>query len=398
MAEHLPDLDDDRLCTVAWSRITEPGDLLAGLLVATFGAAGALRRVLAVAPGGGTGALLGQLREAGVATAGLTGSAVTTALARWSTRLDGLDPRRELRTLATLGGTLVLPGDEAWPAGLADLGRAAPFCLWVRGTLPAAGDRSVAIVGARACTSYGAHVAAELGCGLAESGLVVVSGGAYGIDAAAHRGALAASSGRTVAFLAGGVDRFYPAGNQALLAQVVEQGGAVVSELPPGSVPARQRFLSRNRLIAAQAAGTVVVEAALRSGALATAHRAVDLLRPLGAVPGPVTSMASAGCHALLRSGAATCVTDAAEVRELVGALGVDAVAEPAGEDRRTDALDAVGRRLYDAVPLRRPAPVEAIARTAGLTPRETVAALGQLELAGFAERTTGGWRRTDGP
>lgn len=327
---------------------------------------------------------------------------VLRAVSRWAPRLDGLDPRRELRVLARLGGALVVPGDPGWPTGVDDLGVSAPLCLWVRGApdLAALSRRSVAVVGARACTDYGRYVTGDVAAGLVGRGFTVVSGGAYGIDAAAHRGALAAD-GATVAFLAGGVDRFYPAGNADLLHAVADSGGSVVSEVPPGSVPSRVRFLLRNRLIAAFASATVVVEAAWRSGSLSTAARAAELSRPVGVVPGPVTSVASSGCHRLLRDGAAVCVTDADEVAELAGALGRDAAPSGPrpGQERSAahDGLDAVEARAWEALPLRSGKPVESVARTAGLAVPETVAALGRLELAGLADRVTGGWRRGDG-
>ena len=260
--------------------------------------------------------------------------------------------------------------------------------------------RSVAVVGARACTDYGRHVTGEIASGLAARGFTVVSGGAYGIDAAAHRAAVV-SGAPTVAFLAGGVDRLYPVGNTELLRAVMADGGAVVSEVPPGSVPSRVRFLLRNRLIAAFSGATVVVEAAWRSGSLSTAVRAAELSRPVGAVPGPVTSMASTGCHRLLRDGAAVCVTDADEVAELAGALARDAApAAPVAGTRRApraaayDGLDAVETRAWDALPLRSGAPTDAVARSAGLAVPEAVGALGRLEIRGLAERTPGGWRR----
>jgi DNA processing protein len=254
-------------------------------------------------------------------------------------------------------------------------------------------SRSVALIGARACTTYGEHVTAELGAGLAAKGWTVVSGGAYGIDAVAHRSALAVD-GPTVAFLAGGVDRLYPAGNARLLSAVIERSGAVVSEVPPGSVPSKTRFLQRNRLIAAAGRTTVVVEAAWRSGALNTAGHASALLRPVGAVPGPVTSVASAGCHRLLRSGAAVCVTDVDEVLDLVGAVGGDLATPPEGPERAWDRLSAEARRALDALPVRRGAEVDSLARAAGLTAEETRAALGVLELDGLAVREAGTWRR----
>lgn len=363
-----------------WSRLAEPGDPVAGTLVAELGAAGALDLLRDHAGG------------AGVTSSGPTDRRLRAALDRWTVRLPGLDLRRELRVLTRLGGTLLVPGDARWPAALADLGPAAPHCLWVRGRADL--DRvvrgAVALVGARASTEYGNHVTSRIASGLAEAGVAVISGGAYGIDAAAHRGALAAE-GVTVAFLAGGIDRPYPPGNARLLDHLLDRGGTLVSEVPPGSVPSRSRFLQRNRLIAAAAAATVVTEAAWRSGALNTAGHAAELLRPVGAVPGPVTSAASAGCHRLLREGRAVCVTDWAEVRELVGPL------EPAPEQTAPpapqDGLDPAGRLTLDALPVRRTAGVDSIARAAGLSVPETLAALGTLELRGLARRDGDAWR-----
>ncbi|WP_435735584.1 DNA-processing protein DprA [Cellulosimicrobium sp. PMB13] len=429
------DVTDERLARAAWSRLAEPGDEVAGALVRSLGAPDALswvydavsdpaeaRRVLVAAAGQHPFAAArpdGPVTRDLAAVVGSPGDArsvheagtddrpaapvarVLRAVSRWAPRLDGLDPRRELRVLARLGGSLVIPGDPAWPTSVDDLGASAPLCLWVRGVpdLAALARRSVAVVGARACTDYGRYVTGDVATGLAGRGFTVVSGGAYGIDAAAHRGALAAE-GATVAFLAGGVDRFYPAGNVELLRAVVDSGGSVVSEVPPGSVPSRVRFLLRNRLIAAFASATVVVEAAWRSGSLSTAARAAELSRPVGVVPGPVTSVASSGCHRLLRDGAAVCVTDADEIAELAGALGQDAAPSgPAPGQARVaphDGLDAVETRAWDALPLRSGKPVESVARAAGLAVPETVAALGRLELVGLADRVPGGWRRGD--
>ncbi|OLT46834.1 DNA protecting protein DprA [Cellulosimicrobium sp. CUA-896] len=424
------DVADDRLARAAWCRIAEPGDEVAGALVRALGAAEALAWVYDAvrepAAARSTLAHLGeQARPPGAPAerpapgrrAVLAGvlpmepererqgpvPRVLRALGRWAPRLEGLDPRRELHVLERLGGAFLVPGDPGWPARVDDLGPAAPLGLWVRGApdLAAASRRSVAVVGARACTDYGRHVTGELATGLAGRGFTVVSGGAYGIDAMAHRGALAAD-GPTVAFLAGGVDRLYPAGNVELLRTVTASGGAVVSEVPPGSVPSRVRFLLRNRLIAAFSGATVVVEAAWRSGSLSTAARAAELSRPVGVVPGPVTSMASSGCHRLLRDGTAVCVTDAAEVAELAGELGRDALQPgppPDGERAAPhDGLDEVETRAWDALPLRVGRPVGSVARTAGLAVPETLGALGRLELSGHAERVAGGWRRVVPP
>jgi len=387
------DLTDPLLARAAWSRIAEPGDQVAGALVTHLGAAGSLGWLYEVVDDPRRLAL-GVLEGRDERPAG---DRLVRAVERWRGRLPGLDPARELGAFGRIGGRLVVPEDPRWPAALDDLGAEAPLALWVRGRddLAALSARSLALVGARACTDYGRHVAADLAVGLVDRRFTVVSGGAYGIDAAAHRGALAAAW-QTVAFLAGGADRLYPAGNTDLLRAVLEQG-SVISEVPPGSVPSRVRFLHRNRLIAAFSGATVVVEAAWRSGALSTATHAAALLRPVGAVPGPVTSMASGGCHRLLRDAKAVCVTDAAEAAELGGRAGTDAAPVGEGRSEPQDSLDEVGRRLWDALPLRAHAPVESVARTAGLGSQETLGGLGHLELVGLAEQSGGRWRRLGG-
>lgn len=429
------DADDPVLARAAWSRIAEPGDPVAGALVGNLGpvaaldwlvdaarspdrAAATLRRIggggaLDGVPGRGPGTaaggradapgrLLGPAAEGpvteGLGFSGATSGAraadlVVAAVLRWAPRLERLDPEGELTVLGRYGGTFLTPDDPRWPAGFADLGVGGPLALWVRGDpdLARLAERSVSLVGSRACTDYGIRVTRTLACGLADRGFTVVSGGANGIDAEAHRGALVSGS-PTVAFLAGGVDRLYPASNTDLLRRAIEQG-AVVSEVPPGSVPGKQRFLKRNRLIASLTSGTVVVEASVRSGALSTANHAARLLRPLGAVPGPVTSMASAGCHELLRRGAAVCVTDAAEAAELVGDVG-ESAPERRGETRLGDDLDAAGKAVLDALPVRKAAHERSIARAAGLALGDTTGALGLLELMGLAEQKDGGWRR----
>nr|WP_245852617.1 DNA-processing protein DprA [Isoptericola jiangsuensis] len=401
------DGDDPRLAAAAWSRLAEPGDVVAGALVAQLGAPGALAWLVdavadpgrAVAGAGGADALAGDPGSGvppGLPPAGRRRAAerLAAAVGRWAPRLASLDPRRELRVLDRCGGTLLLPGDPGWPTRLDDLGPAAPLVLWVRGRADVASwsRRSVAVVGARAATSYGERVSAELGSGLAERGFTVVSGGAYGIDVAAHRGAVAAE-GTTCAVLAGGVDRFYPQGNEDVLRRVAATG-AVLSEVPPGSAPFRQRFLARNRVIAALTSATVVVEAAHRSGALSTARRAAELLRPVGAVPGPVTSMASAGCHALLRDAVAVCVTGPDDVADLAGAVGAEVAAPPPRTELPRDALGPDERVLWDAVPARSAASVDSVARAAGLDPRRVLTLLGGLERRGLVRRDGGRWRR----
>lgn len=359
------DPDDELLARVAWSRLMEPGDERATALIAQVGPSEALRALVGVrAPW----------------------------LQRFVPRLPSLEPRRDLAGIRRLGGRVLMPGDDEWPGGFAAL-TAPPPCLWVRGParLDEVSQRSVAVVGARAASTYGEHVAGELASGMADRCFAVVSGLAYGIDGAAHRGALAAE-GVSVGVLAGGLDRAYPAGHDTLMGRLAETG-AVVSEVPPGSAPTRGRFLQRNRLIAALAGGTVVVEAALRSGSLNTARTAALLGRPVGAVPGPVTSVGSAGCHALLRDGVALLVTDAAEVADLVGAIGADAVVRTSGRPLPADDLDPLAARVLDALPVRSGRPIDRICATAGLDPATVQAALGRLALLGMAQREGTGWR-----
>jgi len=310
---------------------------------------------------------------------------------RYRVRLATARPEQHLERAAEVGGRLLVPGDLEWPRQLDDLGDAAPWALWVRGTLDLrlTALRSVAVVGARASTRYGERVASQLGTDLAESGWAVVSGGAFGIDKAAHLGALAAR-GLTCAVLACGVDLAYPPSHDALFARIAADG-LLLSEVPPGSAPHRTRFLVRNRVIAALTRGTVVVEAALRSGSLSTAHEAERLGRPVLGVPGPVTSEQSRGVHRALRNGALL-VTSAAEVVEAVGGIGVDLAPEPSGRVDPRDALDPLAARVLDAVPVQRPATLESVARTAGVTPAETSAALGLMELSGFVRCGPEGW------
>ena len=260
------------------------------------------------------------------------------------------DPQRDLDAIAALGGRLVCPGDAEWPPSLDDLGDRRPVALWARGpaSLRDAVEASVAVVGSRAATPYGNQVAAELAVELGDRGWATVSGGAYGIDAAAHRGSLAAKA-PTVAVLACGVDVSYPSGNRKLFEDIAA-AGLLVSEWPPGSSPTRLRFLWRNRVIAALGRGTVVVEMGHRSGARRTCTEAAGLGRHVMAMPGPVTSAVSVGCHALLRSREAECVTSAAEVLELVSRVGEGLAAEPESPAGRRDRVSKDAQRVLDAL------------------------------------------------
>ena len=313
------------------------------------------------------------------------------------------DAARDLELLQKRGGRLITPDDDEWPylafAGFNGLtaedlkkkpaGRP-PLVLWALG--PARLDeitmRSAALVGTRTCTAYGEHVAADLAAGLVERDVAVVSGGAYGIDGVAHRATLA-GDGITIAVLAGGIDIPYPSGHSALLHRIASTG-LLVTEYPPGVRPARYRFLTRNRLVAAFSGATVVVEAGLRSGAANTAAWASMMGRVVCAVPGPVTSAASAGTHELLR-GDAILVTRAAEIVEIVGRCG-ELADDPARPVTPLDGLTDAESLVYEALPGRGVRTVEQIAIAAGLVPDRVLAPLAMLEIAGLVRREDGCW------
>lgn len=290
---------------------------------------------------------------------------------------------------------LVTPGDPEWPVQLDQLAENRPYALWVRGThdLRNACLRSVAMVGSRAATGYGLHVAGELACALAERSWCAVSGGAYGIDAASHRGALAGGA-PTVAVLACGLDMNYPRGHENLFGDVCARG-TLVSEHPLGTRPTRHGFLVRNRLIAALTPGTIVVEAGRRSGALNTAKHTLELCRALMAVPGPITSALSAGCHQLLRDHRAVCVTGADDVAELVGHIGADLRSDGTAGPPPTQ-LDDEARRVLAGVPRGSGAGAATIALAAETGIDSALRCLGLLAAAGFVERGPAGWRRSD--
>ncbi|HEY2041852.1 MAG TPA: DNA-processing protein DprA [Jatrophihabitans sp.] len=361
-------------------------------------------------------------------------------------RRTSCDPQADLDAAERNGIRLVTPSCPDWPHyGLLSLQLAAgrrvaswrlgdqvrgtardrgeplpPLALWVRGSgdLSRAGVRSVAIVGGRAASNYGQHAASELGFGAAQHGIDVVSGGAYGIDAAAHRGALAAG-GNTVLISAGGLDRPYPSGNKVIYDRAAESG-LLISERPPGSAPHRQRFLSRNRLIAALGSATVVVEAARRSGALNTAGYARDLGRPVLAVPGPITSAMSVGCHALIQRDEqpARLITGVADMlpycdltiddtTEPSLSAGVDdarggmssalaigaATGTPRSRGADYDALDPVAKSVLDGFPSRRTVTEAELSELSGQPIQRVLASLPTLRAAGLITATSEGFR-----
>ncbi|GAA0473038.1 DNA protecting protein DprA [Actinoplanes capillaceus] len=376
----------DRAARVALTWLAEPGNRAVWTLVQQAGAPAALDRLLD-----------GDIPDARLR------SAVTA-------RLRSGDPRRvaeiALRRADRLGARLVVPADDEWPTRVDDLATLEldaggivnqdtrpPLCFWVRGA-PALGEtleRSVAIVGARASTPYGRHVTTDMAYSISGKGWTVVSGGAFGIDTAAHRGALAAD-GRTMAILACGVDRPYPAGNSAMFDRIAERG-LLVSEWPIGAAPFRHRFLIRNRVIAAITAGTVVVEAAARSGATQTMSRVLALGRPAMVVPGPVTSAMSVGCHEILRGHPyARVVTSAMDVLEEVGRIGEYLADPPRGPEHRRDSLDEESALIMESLPSRGALTPEELAVGARLSLRTVLRRLSLLEMAALVVRSGDGF------
>lgn len=346
------DWESEVRARIALSLLVEPGDRTVGADVAREGAQAVAAR-------------LSRTRVPRRADAVLT-EAVAAQLSR----------------AAEVDAECLVPSHPGWPSQLDDLGDAAPLLLWVRGG-PLRVDllRSVAIVGARACSPYGRVQAETLAAEVALFGWTVVSGGAYGIDAAAHNGALAVA-GRTVLVSAGGVDRPYPRAHEHLYRRV-RLSGAVISECPLGAPPARHRFLTRNRLIAAMSRGTVIVEAALKSGARGTASAAARLTRHVMAVPGPVTSDLSVGCHDLIREGQAVLVGGSHDVLELITPLGE---AQPGSE----------AKSLLGWLAAKGPASVTEIAAALRFDEAAVLTLLTMLEGGGYVHRGRRGWRMTE--
>ncbi len=380
---------DERQARIALSFLAEPGDQVLGALLRLVSAAEILRIVL-------TGADLGlidlnSLGEGAPASAAAA-LAVGRVVERMRSRIGLLPSPSRLEGWDGLGLRLVCPDEPEWPSQLDDLGDGRPLVLWLRG----AGDlrfaclRSAAVVGSRAATAYGSMVATELAADLAARSVTPISGGAYGVDACAHRGALSAG-GSTIAVLACGLSFGYPKGHTELFATISETG-VMVSESPPDKAPNRPGFLVRNRLIAALSRGTVVVEAALRSGALNTARHANELNRPVMAVPGPITSLQSVGCHELIRDWGASCVTSAADVIELITPIGE----VPGGPGRPavpSEYLDPVTAGVLRCMSGRAGRGEATIATLAGVDLDTAMRCLGLLAASGYVERCEKGWR-----
>ncbi|UOW00741.1 DNA-processing protein DprA [Agrococcus sp. SCSIO52902] len=366
-----------RFAAGAWTVLPEPGDGAAGIVRERLGPVRALQLLVEGASAADWGRELDDADDR---------RAVADALGRWQPRLAAERILAAFSQGAAFGQRLVTRDDVHWPAGLDELGPHAPAAVWVRGDPAAlsACARSTALVGSRASSGYGELVTAQLASGLVARGFAVVSGGAYGIDGAAHRAALAAG-GTTVAVLAGGLDRFYPAGHDELLRRVASSG-CVIAEAPSGVPPTRWRFLARNRLIAALASATVVVEAGQRSGSINTAGHAAALGRPLGAVPGPVTSGSSTGCHRLLREYGAAVVERAEHVVEMLDG--------PGEEQHALGGMTSDELRVLDALSARAPRGVDELAVRTGMARGDVVASLALLELGARALERASGWVR----
>lgn len=373
----------ERRARVALSLLANPGDPVLGAALRTMSASDVL------------GATVGSDAEGQALLAGQPPDpALAKAIGRWRALIPDLPGAGTLAAWQESGLRLIHPGDPEWPTQLDDLGDTRPLVLWARGDadLRLSCVNSVSIVGARASTGYGNHVAIEMAAHLAERGVTIVSGGAYGIDASAHRGALAAQ-GVTVAVLAGGLEFGYPRGHSAMFVTIAANG-VLASECRPDRGPTRPGFLIRNRIIAALTRGTVVVEAALRSGALNTARHARDLCRPVMAVPGPVTSEQSAGCHELIRDYGAMCVTCGSDVAEHIALPGSGLSASPRrGPATARDMLDPAAAAVLEEVPARGGRGPASIAARAGVDLDTALRSLGLLAADGFVERGEQGWR-----
>ncbi|WP_217131914.1 DNA-processing protein DprA [Leucobacter chinensis] len=379
----------EAFATVAWARMCEPGDRVARRLVSIMGAAGSLGHLIEGASAVKLAALAAEASQppahspGGSVSLAPSKAEIAAGIGRWRPRLNRAATVTDCESARTHRMRLITGASPSWPGRLTDLGDHAPLTLWVIGDLPVLSDAGLAVVGSRACSSYGEQVTGELVQNAVQHGRVIISGAAYGIDGVAHRAALAAR-GRTIAVLAGGADRRYPAAHDALIGRIGETG-AVISEMIPGSPPTRWRFLMRNRLIAALAEATLVTEAGTRSGAINTAGHAAEIGRPLGAVPGPITSASSFGCFRVIEEYGAALITKTADLELLMG------VEKPAGEGVEYGKDSGGGeasprelslhQRVTDALPRRGARGVDEVARNAGITLDEAATVLVELEL-----------------
>jgi DNA processing protein len=378
MAEHF--------ARATFALITEPGDRFAGALIAALSPELVLELLIARSSSVEFSSRLSAV-EALQEIEDRLGSfedLFADAMQRWLPRLVLADVVSSFEVAAIVKARLLIPKSRSWPDQLSDLAEATPHCLWYRSNLdePPTASASISIVGSRNSTSYGDWVTSEIVADCAARDLTIVSGGAYGIDATAHRSALA-NDQTTIAFLAGGIDRLYPSGNAAIFEKIIERGAAV-AEQAPGASPTKWRFLQRNRLIAAMSSATIVVEAGQRSGALNTVTHALELGRSVGAVPGPITSQTSAGCNRIISEGLVSSICAPGEAADLaLGKAGWFQAPFDGLGSYETRALDAM---TWGALP------ESQLASSAGLTARELSIALRQLSLLGHVKQSDKGW------
>jgi DNA processing protein len=374
-------IDEKLKAAAIWSLLCEPGDSMSGML----------RRILGVEES------LYEIRRAKSAKdlipllpkdnfrAPQFISTLEDSLECWKRRLSIVNIDKSIDTLSGLNGTLLSAESPLWPTGLLDLGDSAPAVLWVLGksnTLQ--NQKTLSIVGSRIASSYGMEVTKDLVKTALARDFVIVSGGALGIDASAHKNALF-FGGKTIAIMAGGLDRLYPAKNLDLF-QEIQQSGVVISEMPPGTAPARWRFLQRNRLIAAIGQATVVVEAGFRSGSINTAGHANELDRPVGAIPGPINSTRSAGCHRLIKERRAELISTPSDFEELLGIRSKEVANDFQLSGLQTRAIDSFGSFEQGA---------ERVAQVSGMTLNEATFTLDSLSRLGLVVQTSNGWVKT---
>ena len=351
--------------------------------------AGMLRRIL------GTEEALFEIRRAKSAkdllpllprdhfTAPMFVNVLNDSLECWQRRIQKVNVDKALDTLASLNGFLISSSSNNWPRGLADLGDSAPAALWAIGNKSALeNQQTLSVVGARVASNYGLGVTQDLVQAAVSKDFVVVSGGALGIDAKAHTSALDVK-GKTIAIMAGGLDRLYPPRNLDLFDQI-EQTGLLISEMPPGTAPARWRFLQRNRLIAAIGQATVVIEAGFKSGSINTAGHANELERPVGAIPGPINSTRSAGCHRLIKERRAELISTPADLFELLNLRNLEA-------ERMSFGLSGYQWRALDGLAHFEQG-VETVATNSGMSLNEAQFSLESLQKLGLVTRTSNGW------
>jgi DNA processing protein len=368
------------ITAATWSYICEPGDMLAGLIRKQLGSEFALEEVKTTK----TAKEILELLPDDKFRAPMFISSLSDSLECWRRRLKANQVSRAIDVLLEHKGKLLTPQSKEWPHQLADLGNGEPPALWILGDVNSLKEPLVSVVGARLASDYGLGVTKDLVRYLVGRGYSIVSGGALGIDARAHQSAIEAS-GKTIAVMAGGIDRLYPAKNLELFSEI-KQTGALISEVAPGVAPARWRFLQRNRLIAALGQATLVIEAGYRSGSINTAGHANELDRPVGAVPGPINSVRSAGCHRLIRESRAELIstpTDLLELLEVQEHLDELEFGLTSNEIRALDALQ------YSEASL------EQIALIAGLTAGEAEFAVSRLSNRSLITRTSKGWLRS---